>query len=76
MDKKLVNLIFFLIVLDPIAQTHAMVDHDGISLVRKAVVRFDLALNTNVCREITQLFQHLQDSIQRYPVEFAECSVE
>ena len=53
-----------------------MIDHDGIPLVRKAMIRCGLALNTNGCWEITKLFEHLQDIIQRYPMEFAGSAVE
>ena len=54
-----------------VSEVNAMMDHDGIPLVRKAMIRCGLALNTNGCWEIAQLFQHLQDIIQRYPMEFA-----
>ena len=45
-------------------------------LVRKAMIRFGLALNTNRSWQIKQLFQHLQDTTQRYPIEFAGSAVE
>ena len=35
------------------------------------MIRCDLALDTNGCWKVTELFQHLQDIIQRYPTEFA-----
>ena len=59
-----------------IREVNAMFNHDGIQLVRKAMIRCDLALNTNGCWELTQLFQHLQDIIQRYPTEFSGSKVE
>ena len=59
-----------------INEVNAMIDHDGIPSVRKAMVRCGLALNTNGCGEIAQLFQHLQDIIQRYPMEFAGSEVQ
>ena len=45
-----------------VRELNAMIDHDGIPLVRKAMIRCGLALNANGW-EITQLFQHLQDII-------------
>ena len=38
----------------------AMIDHDGIPLVRKDIIWYGLALNTSGCFEIAQLFQQLQ----------------
>ena len=55
---------------------NAMTDHDRLALVRKAIIRYGLALNLNCCLEITQLFQHLQDIIQRYLLEFAGTPVQ
>ena len=54
-----------------VSEVSAMVVHDRILLVRKAMIRSRLALNTNGCSEIRQLFQHLQRIILRYPMEFA-----
>ncbi len=48
-----------------------MIDDDGIPLVRKAMIRCGLALNTTGRWEKSQLFQHLQDIIDRNPMEFA-----
>ena len=62
--------------LEPERVDNAMIEHDGILLVRKAMIRCGLALNTNGCEEITQLLEHLQDIIQRYPMEFAGSAVE
>ena len=36
-----------------------MIDHNGITIVREAMIRSGLALNTNGCGDIVQLFQHL-----------------
>ena len=54
-----------------VSEMDAKVDHDGITLVRKVIIRCSLALDKNGCWEITELFQHLRDIIQRYPTEFA-----
>ena len=51
-----------------LSEVNGKIVHDGILLVRKATIRLRLALNTNGCWEITQLFQHLQDVIRRYPI--------
>lgn len=50
----------------------AVIDHDGISLVRKAIIRCDLAQITNDCWEIKQMLQHLQDIVQRYSVNLQD----
>ena len=42
-----------------VSEVNAMVDHDGIQLFRKAMIRCGLALSTNGFWEIKQLFQHL-----------------
>ena len=39
-----------------VSEVNAKIDHDGIPVVRKAKIRCGLALNTNGCWEITQLF--------------------
>ena len=59
-----------------VSEVNDMVDHDGIPLVREAIILCGLALNTNGYWEITKLFQHLQDMIRRYPMEFAGNSVQ
>ena len=59
-----------------VREVNDMTDHDEIPLVRKAMICCGLALNTNGCCEITQLFHYLQDLIQRYPIEFAGSAVE
>ena len=59
-----------------VSEVNAMIDHDGIPVVRKAMINSGLELNTNGCWERTQLFQHLQDIIQRYPMEFSGSEVE
>lgn len=53
----------------------AVINHDGIPLVQKAIIRCSLALNTSGFREIMQLFQHVQDVIQHYQIEFAGSAV-
>ena len=55
---------------------NAMQDDDGIPVVRKAMIRCGLSLNTNGQWETTQLFQHLQDIIGRHPMEFAGMDVD
>ena len=49
--------------------------HDGIPLVGKNMIRCRLALNTNSFWDITLLFQHIRDVVQRYPMEFAGSEV-
>ena len=53
-----------------VSEVNAMNDHDGIPLVRKAMIRRGLSLNSNGCWQIAQLFQHLQDITQCDPMEF------
>ena len=53
-----------------VREVNGMVDRDGIPLVLKAVIRCGLELSTNGSWEVTQLFQHLQEIIQRHPMEF------
>ena len=60
----------------PVSEVDSVIDHDGIPLVRKAIIRYGLALSTSVCWEITKLFQHLLDIILRCSMEFAEYAVE
>ena len=55
-----------------VSEVNAMVDYDGVRLIRKATIQCSLAHKTNSCREITQLFQQLQEIALRYPIEFAE----
>ena len=59
-----------------VREVNAMIDHDEITLALKAMIRYGLALNTNCCWEIPQLFQHLQDIIQRYSMEFAGSEIQ
>ena len=59
-----------------VSEVNAMVGQDGIPLVRKAMIRCGLALITNSCCEITRLFEHLQDVIQRCHIEFLKSSVQ
>ena len=59
-----------------LSEVNAMIDRDGISFARKVLTRCGLTLNINGCWEITQLFQYLQDIIQRYWMEFAVSSVQ
>ena len=59
-----------------VREVNAIIDHNGISLVRKAMIRCGLALNTNGCWEITQMFQHLKDIMQRLSMKFAGSAVE
>ena len=47
-----------------------MVDNDGTPLVRKAMIRCGLSLSLNGQWAKTQLFQHLQDTIDRHPLQF------
>ena len=58
--------------LNCVSEVNPMIRHGGIPLVRKAMIRFGLALNTNNCWEITQLFQCLEHIIQRYAMESHE----
>ena len=58
------------------SEVNAVIDHNGIPLVRKAMIRCGLALNTNGCWEIIQLFLHLQAIMQRHPMEFARIPVQ
>ena len=58
-----------------VTEANAVIDHDRIQLVRKAITQCVLASNTNGSWEITQLFHHLHDIIQRYPRKFDGCSV-
>ena len=46
-----------------VSEVSGMIDRDGITLVRKAIIRCSLALTTNVCLDITKIFQQLQDII-------------
>ena len=59
-----------------VIEVNAMIYHYGIPVIRKAMIRCGLALNTNGCWELTKLFQNLQDIIQRYPKEFSGSEVE
>ena len=67
---------FMNLAVDFVSEVNDMIDHDEIPFVRKAMIRCGLALNKNCCWEIAQLFQHLQDVIQRYPMEFAGSEVQ
>ena len=53
-----------------------MQNENGIPLVRKAMIRCVLSLNTYGQWETTQLFQHLLDIIGRHPMEFAGIDVD
>ena len=53
-----------------INEVNRMTDNDGIPLIQKAIIWCGLALNTNNSWKIPQLFQHLQDIIERHPSEF------
>ena len=59
-----------------VSEVNTMVDHDGIHLVREVMIRCGLLLNANGYWEIAQLLQHLQDTIQHRPMEFAGSSVQ
>ena len=39
-----------------VSEVSAVIDRDGIPTVRKAIIRYGLALNANGCWEIMQLF--------------------
>ena len=54
-----------------VSEVNVIDDHDGITLVRKPMIRCGLARNTNSCWEITKLFQHLHDIILRNLVELS-----
>ena len=47
-----------------------MVDKDGKPLVRKAMIRCGLYINSNGKWEKTQLYQHLVDIMDRHTAEF------
>ena len=47
-----------------VIEVNAKINHYGIPLVRKAMIRCGLELNPNGCWDITQLLQHLQDIVQ------------
>ena len=49
-----------------------MVDNDGMPLVCKAMIRFGLSFNSSGQWEKTQLFQHLQDTIEQHSVKFSD----
>jgi len=53
-----------------VKEVNEMVDENGLSLVRKAMIRCGMSLNTNGKWEKCQLFDHLQDIIRRHPDEF------
>ena len=70
------NPYFMNLAVECVSEVNASIDHDGIPSVRKAMITCGLALNTNGCWEIAQLFQHPQDIIQSYPMEFAGSEVQ
>ena len=53
-----------------------MIDHDRITLFRKDMIRCGLALSTNGCWKITQLFQHLQNVIEGNHMRFSGIAVQ
>lgn len=53
-----------------VSEVNAMKDKDGLPLVRKAMIRCGLSLNTTGKWEKSQLFDFLQDIIRKYPSEF------
>ena len=59
-----------------VSEVNFVIDHGGVHQVRKTIIRCDLALNTSESREITQLFQYMQDIIHCYPMGFAEYAVQ
>ena len=59
-----------------VSEVNGMINCDGIPLVRKAMIQCGLALYTNGCWEITQIFKRLRHILQRYPMEFAGSPVQ
>ena len=59
-----------------VSQVNAIVYHDGIPLVRKAIMRHGLPLNANGFWEIKKLFKHLRDMMQLCQMEFPGNSVQ
>ena len=58
------------------SEKNAIINHNGILLVRQAMIGCGLVLNTNGFWEITELLEHLKDTIQHDPMEFAEIIVQ
>ena len=58
-----------------LTEVNTVIDDDGFTIVRKAIIRCVLAQNTSIYQEIPQLLQYLQDIIQLYPIEFAGYAV-
>ena len=59
-----------------VSEVNSVIDRDGTPLVQKSIGRYGLTVNTSGFREVTELFQHLQDIIKLYPMEFAGCAVQ
>ena len=59
-----------------VSEMNAMIDYNGVPLVRKAIICSVLALNANSCKEIILLLQHLKDIIQHSQKEFAISAVQ
>ena len=59
-----------------VSEVSAMIDYDEIPLFRQAIIRNSLALYANGYWGTVQPFQHLQDIIQRYPMEMSVCAVQ
>ena len=57
-------------VIESVVNINSLVDNDGMPLVRKAMIRCGLSLNSTRQSEKTQLFQHLQDATDKHRLEF------
>ena len=55
---------------ESVALIYSIVDNNGMPLACKAMIRCGLSFNLNGQWEKTQLFQHLQDVVNRHPIEF------
>ena len=61
---------YILLAIDSTACINSLVDNHGMTLVRKAMVRCGLSLNSTSRWEETQPFQDLQDIIDKHRLEF------
>ena len=72
-SRKLLNpseRFFMLPDIESVAHINSLVDNDEMPLVCKAMARCGLSLNSTGKWEKTQLFQHLQDTIDKHRLEF------
>ncbi len=54
-----------------VEEVNSMMDENGIPHVRKAIIKCGLPVNINGQYERSQLFDHLQEIIDRHPTKFA-----